>query len=124
MNPSMPGNPGVRAALTRFRIAAYVVGVGLLVLVLVAMPVKYLGGNGSLSQVVSPIHGFLYMVYLAVTLDLAMRLRWPALKVVGVMLAGTVPFLSFVIERRVHRQAVAQLESSTAKTGGEAHASA
>ncbi|MFG1925549.1 DUF3817 domain-containing protein [Cryptosporangium sp. NPDC048952] len=112
--------PSLKSALTRFRIAAYVVGVGLLVLVLVAMPVKYIGGNGSLSSIVSPIHGFLYMVYLGVTLDLAMRLRWPALKIIGVMLAGTIPFLSFFIERRVHRQAVADLEAGAAKT----HASA
>ncbi|GAA0262722.1 DUF3817 domain-containing protein [Cryptosporangium japonicum] len=102
-------NPGVKAALTRFRIAAYVVGVGLLVLVLVAMPLKYVGDTPEVSSIVSPIHGFLYMVYLGVTLDLAMRLRWPALKIIGVMLAGTIPFLSFVIERRVHRRAVAEL---------------
>lgn len=119
MNPSVPVGPGVRAALTRYRIAAYVVGVGLLVLVLVAMPLKYLGGNPSPSAVISPIHGFLYLVYLGVTLDLALRLRWPVLKIVGVMLAGTVPFLSFVLERRIHRQVVDQLESRN-----EAHASA
>ncbi|SHN42683.1 DUF3817 domain-containing protein [Cryptosporangium aurantiacum] len=112
-------NPSVKSALTRFRIAAYVVGVGLLVLVLVAMPLKYIGDTPELSAVVSPIHGFLYMVYLAVTLDLALRLRWSVRKIIGVMLAGTVPFLSFVIEHRVHRQVLDQLESRN-----EVHASA
>ena len=112
-------NPSLKSALTRYRIAAYVVGVGLLVLVLIAMPVKYLGDDPSLTQVVSPVHGFLYIVYLGVTLDLSMRLRWPLLKTVGVMLAGTVPFLSFVIERRIHRNVLAQIESRS-----EVHASA
>lgn len=124
MNPSAPVNPGTKAALTRYRIAAYVVGVGLLVLVLIAMPLKYLGDEPSLSTIVSPIHGFLYMVYLAVTLDLALRVRWPVLKIIGVMLAGTVPFLSFVIERRIHRQVLARIGSPTATTDGGVHASA
>ncbi|MFI5953369.1 DUF3817 domain-containing protein [Cryptosporangium sp. NPDC051539] len=112
-------NPSVKSALTRYRIAAYVVGVGLLVLVLVAMPLKYFGDNPTLTETIGPLHGFLYMVYLVVTLDLAVRLRWPVLKILGVMLAGTIPFLSFVVERRVHRQVVEQYEAASA-----AHASA
>ncbi|MGE5764421.1 MAG: DUF3817 domain-containing protein, partial [Mycobacterium leprae] len=46
-------------ALTRYRVLAYVVGVWLLLLVLVAMPLKYVGGNDALVAVVGPIHGFL-----------------------------------------------------------------
>ena len=91
-------------ALTRYRVLASVVGVWLLLLVLVAMPVKYLGGNDALVAVVGPIHGFLYMVYLVTVLDLAVKARWPMLRTLLVMLAGTVPFLSFVAERKVTRQ--------------------
>lgn len=101
-------------ALARYRVLAYLVGVGLVVLVFVAMPLRYLGGNPSVSQVVSPIHGFLYMAYLVVALDLAVRCQWPVLRTVGVLLAGTVPFLSFVVERRVTRRVRAeQLEPVT-----------
>ncbi|TQS44466.1 DUF3817 domain-containing protein [Cryptosporangium phraense] len=112
-------NPSVKSALTRYRIAAYVVGTGLLVLVLVAMPLKYFADNPTLTETIGPLHGFLYMVYLVVVLDLSVRLRWPVLKIVGVMLAGTIPFVSFIIERRIHRQVVEQYESRN-----EAHASA
>jgi integral membrane protein len=91
----------VRSALTRYRVMAYVVGVGLLVLVLVAMPLKYLADEPVLVETVGPVHGFLYMVYLVTVLDLALRCRWSAKRAVLVMLAGTIPFLSFVAERRV-----------------------
>jgi integral membrane protein len=94
----------LRAALLRFRVLAYVVGVVLLVLVLVAVPLRYLGGHEELSKAISPVHGFLYIVYLGVTVDLARRLRWSLLRTVLVMLSGTVPFLSFVVERRVTRE--------------------
>lgn len=90
-------------ALQRFRLIANVVGVVLIVFILVAVPVRYLAGEPRLSHTISPIHGFLYIVYLAATVDLARRAGWSTLRTIGVMLAGTVPFLSFVVERRTTR---------------------
>jgi integral membrane protein len=90
----------VNGALIRFRIIAYVVGVVLLLLVGVAMPVKYIGGDPSVVETVGPIHGFLYIVYLVLAFDLARRARWSLRRTVLVLLAGTVPFLSFVAERK------------------------
>jgi integral membrane protein len=71
----------------------------------VAVPLRYLGDEPRLSEVISPIHGILlYPLYLVVTVNLAVRRHWSLLRTVGVMLAGTVPFLSFVVERRVTRE--------------------
>lgn len=94
-------------ALTRYRVISYVVGVALLVLALVAMPMKYLGGNPSVSKVVAPIHGSLYIVYVVLAYDLARRNRWALGPTVLLLLAGTVPFVSFVAERRVSRMLAA-----------------
>lgn len=88
-------------ALTRYRVVAWVVGVWLLILVFVAMPLKYVAHNPALVEIVGPVHGFLYIVYLAVTFDLAVRSRWSAVRTVLVMLAGTIPVMSFVAERKV-----------------------
>ena len=93
----------MRGALQRYRVIANVVGVVLVVFILVAVPVRYLAGEPRMSETISPIHGFLYLVYLAATVDLARRARWTVLRTLGVMLAGTVPFLSFVVERRTTR---------------------
>jgi integral membrane protein len=91
----------VQGALIRYRIIAWVVGVVLLVLVLVGMPLKYLGGNDTVVAVVGPIHGFLFMVYVVLAFDLARRARWAFGRMILVMLAGTIPFLSFWAERKV-----------------------
>jgi integral membrane protein len=93
----------VAGALIRYRVMAYVVGVLLLVLVGVAMPLKYLADSPGLVAVVGTAHGFLYLVYLAAALHLAWTARWPIPRTLLVMLAGTVPFLSFVAERYVTR---------------------
>ncbi len=91
-------------ALTRFRVMATVVGIGLLILVFVAMPLRYLGDYPTFSEHFSPVHGALYMVYLVTVVDLGRRVDWSLARTVGVMVAGAVPFLSFVVERRRVRE--------------------
>ena len=90
----------MKGALTRFRVMAYVVGVFLLLLV-VAMVLKYAADMGGAMKVVGPIHGFLYAIYLVISVDLALKLRWSIKGTALVLLAGTVPFLSFWAERKV-----------------------
>ena len=88
-------------ALTRFRVMAWVTGVMLLILVFVAMPVKYIGDDDSLVRIVGVAHGWLYIVYIITVLTLAYQGRWRPLRTLLVLLAGTVPFASFVAERKV-----------------------
>jgi integral membrane protein len=49
-------------------------------------------------------HGYLFMVYLLVALNLAVHLRWRPVRAVLVLLAGTVPTASFIAERAIMRQ--------------------
>lgn len=86
--------------LAIFRAAAVVTGVGLLFLVLVAMPLRYLGDEPGVSQAYSPVHGLIFMVYVVVVVWLASRRRWTPGRTLLVVLAGAVPFASFVVERR------------------------
>lgn len=99
-----PLTPAVRGALTRYRVIAYIVGVMLLVLLFVAMPLKYLADDPSAMDVVGPLHGFLYVIYLLGTFDLFRRVRWSLPRLVLMALAGTIPFLSFYAERKTSHE--------------------
>ena len=90
-------------ALTRYRIVAWIVGV-LLIVLTVGTVLKYAAGNETIVALVGPAHGFLYMVYLVLAADLARRARWKLGFTILVLLAGTVPLLSFVAERVVTRR--------------------
>ena len=94
----------MQGALTRYRIIAWIVGVCLIALVVVGMPLKYLADNDTVVAAVGPAHGFLFMAYLALTFDLSRRVNWPFKRMVLVMLAGTIPFLSFWAEHNVTRE--------------------
>jgi integral membrane protein len=91
----------VNAALTRYRIMAYIVGVGLIVLVFVGIPIQIWGHSKEVVAIVGPIHGFLYIVYLFAALDLARRARFSFVQMLAMVGAGLLPFLAFVIERRI-----------------------
>lgn len=90
-------------ALLRFRVIAYLVGVVLLLLTL-GVVLRYGFDYPTLSKTVSPVHGFLYMVYLVAVYDLGRRVGWSPKRMILVMLAGTVPFMSFFAERAVTRR--------------------
>ena len=96
------------ARLLRFyRISAWIVGVPLAALFLVAMPMKYLGDNGTPVQVIGIAHGWLYMLYIACTALLATHRRWSIGRTILVVLGGTVPLLSFWTEHVVHKKVTA-----------------
>ncbi|HET9691256.1 MAG TPA: DUF3817 domain-containing protein [Acidimicrobiales bacterium] len=91
---------GLEGALARYRLMAYVVGVGLALLVFVAIPLQ-IAGHPALEHVVGALHGVLYIVYLVAALDLARRARFTLLQMAAMVGAGLLPVLAFVIERRV-----------------------
>lgn len=91
----------IATRLLAYRISAWVTGVGLLVLVLVAMPLKYFFGQPQLVAIVGVAHGFLYMIYIVCTLLLAEKCRWRPLDALVILICGTIPVASFFAERRV-----------------------
>jgi integral membrane protein len=94
----------VPAALTRYRVMAWVVGVLLAVLFLVAVPLKYLADLEGPVAVIGTAHGWLYAVFFLTACDLALRARWTLRGTVLILVAGTVPLLSFVAERIATRK--------------------
>lgn len=101
--------PAARQALQWFRIAALIVGVGLLVLV-AEMVLRYGFANHLLDWWPQP-HGLIFLVYVAAAANLGFKVRWSLGRMVGVILAGCVPFLSFWVERKVGSQVQEQLDA-------------
>ncbi|GAB2866327.1 DUF3817 domain-containing protein [Actinocorallia aurea] len=91
----------MEAAITRYRVLATVVGIMLLLLCFVAVPLRYFWDIPEASGIISPIHGFLYMVYLVASFDLYSKAGWPLKKMALMVSAGLIPFLAFYIERKI-----------------------
>jgi integral membrane protein len=93
----------MHAAVLRYRVMAYITGVVLIVLCFVGIPLQ-IAGYPAVANDVGVVHGILYIIYLAVAYLLARRLRLPTGPTVLVLLAGTIPVLTFVVERWLTRR--------------------
>jgi integral membrane protein len=98
----------VAAALIRYRVMAWIVGVLLIVLILIGVPLKYLTEDGTKPQQLGEwittylgvAHGWLYMLFLVMAVLLARRARWPLEFTIVTLISGTIPIVSFWAERR------------------------
>jgi len=96
----------INSAWTFFKYMAFIVGIALAVLTFVALPYEYILGHGKSALTVAAwtAHGWLFPIYLIATFNLSLKLKWPLAKTLLVMVAGTVPLMSFVAERKVGRE--------------------
>jgi integral membrane protein len=106
-------------AITRYRVLALTTGVMLLILTFVVIPLQLWAHNTVLVKPVSLIHGYGYMVYLVVALDLSLRARFSPVRTILILLAGTVPFAAFYFERVVVREAKTKLVMKKPGKSGE-----
>jgi integral membrane protein len=105
----------VEGALMRYRVMAFIVGVGLILLVFVGMPLQFAAHKTLVVHIVGIGHGYLYLVYLVAAADLARRAHWRVGRILAVVAAGFVPFLAFVVEHRVYRQMCGEHAAATGR---------
>ena len=102
--PARDSEQAIAAALQRYRVMANVVGVLLILLVVVAVPLKYWADTPGPVTVLGTAHGWLYALFFLSAVDLALRAKWTLKGAVVALVCGTIPFLSFVAERTVTRK--------------------
>jgi integral membrane protein len=95
----------MHAAVLRYRVMAYITGVLIIVLCFVGIPLQ-IAGHPQVQQYVGEVHGFLYIVYVIMAFLLALKLRMRLLswRTILLLLAGTVPVMTFVVERWMTRR--------------------
>ena len=87
-------------SLTAYRVIAWIVSVLLIVLFCIGLPLDKAAGPPIIDIVVGIAHGvFFYPLYLVATVNLGWRTKMRPVRLLLTLVAGTVPFLSFVAER-------------------------
>jgi integral membrane protein len=115
------GTDALATAVKRYRFMAYLTGTVLIVLCFAGIPLQLAAHNDVIVNYVGTTHGILYLIYIGcafvMTRRVGMKLGSP--QTVLVLLAGTIPVLTFVVERWVtHRYiAPALAAQSSAPTG-------
>ena len=97
----------VNDAINRLRAVGIAEGVSYLVLLLVAMPLKYLAGIAMAVKVVGWIHGVLFMAYVYVLVAAWSQAGWPLRRVVTLFVSALLPFGPFIHDKGLKREAEA-----------------
>jgi integral membrane protein len=131
LKPKLSNLPKIWSALRLYRVTSIITGTFLLLLVLMmvlrygflvdielngpegflALTPKEMISGINLSTIILIVHGWFYVVYLFSDFRLWSLMRWTFPRFILIALGGVVPFLSFIVERRIHAQTVAELET-------------
>ena len=96
----------LRMVVRAYRFMAYLTGTMLIVLCFVGIPLQAFAHSDGVAKVVGTTHGVLYMIYLVVAFVMTRLVRMKAASpgTIIVLAAGTIPVLTFVVERWVTRR--------------------
>jgi integral membrane protein len=90
----------LKTPIGRLRIIGFLEGISLLVLVFVAVPLKYFLGRPELVKLMGPIHGLLFCLFVFLTLSVAYK--WIFSKITWkVLLACVIPFGTFYVDKYI-----------------------
>ncbi len=91
-----------KSRLGRLRIIGFLEGISLLILIFIAVPMKYMFHNPVGSEIMGPIHGTLFLLFVFNTLSVGVEQEWK-FKIITwkVLLACIVPFGTFYIDRKI-----------------------
>lgn len=88
----------------RFRIAGIWEGISFLLLVFIAMPLKYFADISIAVAVMGMIHGILFPLYLIALAHLGLIKKWKVSLWIMGLLAGVLPFGTFVFESYLRKR--------------------
>jgi integral membrane protein len=90
-------------ALARFKFIAYLAGV-VLILFTIEITLKYSG----ILEIpwFAQLHGIVYMVYVVIAFDISRRAKLSLRDTFLILIAGTIPVMSFIAESKIRRRVI------------------
>ena len=88
---------------TRLRVIGFAEGVSYLLLLFIAVPLKRLGGHPEAVQVLGPIHGLLFLLYVLTVIQGKIEYGWPLGKTAMALLASIIPGGTFYADHTFFR---------------------
>ena len=93
----------IKSALGRLRIVAFLEGISYLVLLGIAMPLKYLAGLPQAVKVTGMAHGVLFVLFVVLLIQVAVEKGWSFKKSFLSFFSSLVPFGTFYADAKWFR---------------------
>lgn len=89
--------------LGRLRLTGLLEGLSFIILLAIAMPLKYLAGKPEMVSIVGMAHGVLFVLYIALTVMAKIKYPWSWRKMFLLWVASVVPFGTFYADYKMLR---------------------
>lgn len=89
------------------RIVTLLEAISFLILLFIAMPLKYAWGMPQAVKIVGMTHGLLFVTFCIALYRVMMHTNWPFKRVALLFVASLLPFVPFFIDRRMRAWAAA-----------------
>ncbi len=86
--------------LPTFRIVALLEGLSYILLLFIATPIKYFGGDPQYVRMLGMPHGILFMVYVVIAILISKDMKWSTRTLWVVLIASVIPFGTFYIDKK------------------------
>ena len=86
--------------LKTFRVISLLEALSFVILLLVAMPIKYFLGNPELVRIVGMAHGILFVLYIIGALLFKKKLNWSSQILLVVILCSIIPLGPLYVDRK------------------------
>lgn len=93
----------IKTNIGRLRLIGYIEGISLLLLLGVAVPLKYFWHLQHATKIPGSIHGALFLLFILNTMSVAIEYRWRANLIFKVIIACIIPFGTFYIDHKILR---------------------
>jgi integral membrane protein len=93
----------LKTPIGRLRVIAFIEGISFLLLLGVAMPLKYFAGMPAAVKTAGWIHGVLFVLYLYAVAEATIRRHCSFALAFGALLASLIPFGTFALDARLRR---------------------
>jgi integral membrane protein len=94
----------MNSPIGRFRIIGIIEGISYLVLLGIAMPLKYWAGIPEVVKVVGWAHGVLFVLYCLALLNVWVARRWSFGRAILAFVVSLLPFGTFIFDKSLRRE--------------------
>jgi integral membrane protein len=90
----------------RFRVMGFIEGASLLILLFIAMPLKYAAGIPEAVRIVGSLHGFFFILYMLMIVYVTFKIRWSFIWFGSALAVAFIPFGNILLDRFIKRKFV------------------
>jgi integral membrane protein len=94
----------LHSKLGRFRAIALTEAVSYLILLFIAMPLKYMAGMPDMVKYTGWVHGVLFVAYGILLLQVWISYKWSFKKTTLIFISSLIPFVPFFVDRRLKQE--------------------